>query len=228
MPGVITVVGGVWEFMPDGTLPTPYLGVLAAVTGRFVPNVSPATALPVDDGAGVMHLTPVDFTVLSDGQISADGENPGVALTADDESYGLGRPLRWCLVVDPFELNSEVIEPPAVWADAAEAGEAGDEVPLSLWAAEVEVWPIAVARGPRGFRGLTGPGVIPGEGDPEGSVAAPVGTLYSRSDGGIGNAGYLKEVGSGSTGWSALVTASALEAAVVAAVDAALEEAEES
>ena len=206
MPGTFTVSGAVWQFMPDDTLDDPYLGALASVTGRFVANVSPTTALAVDDGAGVMYLTPVDFTVLSDGQISADGVNPGVALVADDASFGLGRPLRWSLVVDAFDLNSVTIEPPVVWVDASEAGEAGDEVSLAKWAGDVETWPIAVARGPRGFQGNEGSGLIVGAGEPEGSVAATVGSLYSRTDGGVGTAVYVKESGSGSTGWAALAT----------------------
>ena len=218
MPDTFTVSGAVWQFLPDGTLDDPYLGVLASVTGRFVANVSPTTALAVDDGAGVMYLTPVEFTVLSDGQISADGENPGVDLVAEDESYGLSRPLRWSLIVDSFEIDSEVIEPPVVWVDAFDAD---DEVSLAEWAADAEVWPIRVARGPRGFRGATGEagsdgsngsdgsdgaGLIVGEGDPEGSVSATVGSLYSRTDGSVGTAVYVKESGSGSTGWAALAT----------------------
>jgi hypothetical protein len=40
-----------------------------------------------------------------------------------------------------------------------------------------------------------------GAGSPEGVVTAPVGSLYSRSDGGLMTSLYVKESGSGNTGW---------------------------
>jgi len=42
-----------------------------------------------------------------------------------------------------------------------------------------------------------------GTGTPEGAVIAPVGSLYSRLDGGTGTALYVKETGTGNTGWAA-------------------------
>lgn len=42
-----------------------------------------------------------------------------------------------------------------------------------------------------------------GVGSPEGVVTAPVGTIYTRTDGGIGSTMYVKESGTGNTGWSA-------------------------
>lgn len=42
-----------------------------------------------------------------------------------------------------------------------------------------------------------------GVGSPESYVAAPVGTLYVRSDGGAGTTLYVKESGTGNTGWIA-------------------------
>jgi hypothetical protein len=42
-----------------------------------------------------------------------------------------------------------------------------------------------------------------GTGSPEGVVAAPVGTAYLRDDGGAGTTLYVKESGSGNTGWAA-------------------------
>lgn len=42
-----------------------------------------------------------------------------------------------------------------------------------------------------------------GSGSPEGVVTAPVGSIYSRTDGGAGTSVYFKESGSGSTGWVA-------------------------
>lgn len=41
-----------------------------------------------------------------------------------------------------------------------------------------------------------------GAGSPEGAVTAPVGSLYSRSDGGSLTSLYVKESGSGNTGWA--------------------------
>jgi hypothetical protein len=54
-------------------------------------------------------------------------------------------------------------------------------------------------------RGFVLPGGISwtsGAGSPEGVVTAPVGSLYSRSDGGLLTSLYVKESGSGNTGWA--------------------------
>lgn len=44
---------------------------------------------------------------------------------------------------------------------------------------------------------------VSGSGTPEGNVTAVVGVLYSRTDGGAGTTLYVKESGSGNTGWAA-------------------------
>ena len=46
--------------------------------------------------------------------------------------------------------------------------------------------------------------VLTGSGTPEGSVTARVGRLYARTDGGSGTTLYVKESGTGNTGWSAV------------------------
>ena len=42
-----------------------------------------------------------------------------------------------------------------------------------------------------------------GSGSPEGVVTAPIGAIYSRTDGGAGTSFYVKESGVGNTGWVA-------------------------
>jgi len=42
-----------------------------------------------------------------------------------------------------------------------------------------------------------------GTGSPEGVVPAPVGALYTRSDGGASTTLYVKTSGTGSSGWTA-------------------------
>ena len=42
-----------------------------------------------------------------------------------------------------------------------------------------------------------------GAGTPEASVTAPIGSLYTRSDGGANTTLYVKESGAGNTGWVA-------------------------
>lgn len=49
----------------------------------------------------------------------------------------------------------------------------------------------------------TGPTWSSGSGSPESAVTAPVGSLYSRTDGGASTTLYVKESGSGNTGWVA-------------------------
>jgi len=46
-------------------------------------------------------------------------------------------------------------------------------------------------------------GWFQGNGTPEGAVTAPVGSFYSRKDGGAGTSFYVKESGSSNTGWIA-------------------------
>jgi len=56
-----------------------------------------------------------------------------------------------------------------------------------------------------GLRLVSATGVrwLSGSGTPEGAVTAPVGSLYSRTDGGAGTSFYVKESGTGNTGWVA-------------------------
>lgn len=44
---------------------------------------------------------------------------------------------------------------------------------------------------------------VVGSGSPESAVTAPVGSFYSRTDGGAGTSWYVKESGTGNTGWVA-------------------------
>ena len=56
-----------------------------------------------------------------------------------------------------------------------------------------------------GFRhGSAGPRWFTGAGTPEGTAIAPVGSIYSRTDGGTDTALYKKETGAGNTGWVAV------------------------
>ena len=50
---------------------------------------------------------------------------------------------------------------------------------------------------------LLGTFIYAGEGSPEGALAAPVGSLYLRTDGGTGFTFHVKETGTGATGWVA-------------------------
>ena len=66
---------------------------------------------------------------------------------------------------------------------------------------------------------ISGSKIIPVSGTPEGSITAPVGSLALRSDGGTGTSLYVKESGTGNTGWVAVDQGAAGLAAHVAAAD---------
>jgi hypothetical protein len=51
--------------------------------------------------------------------------------------------------------------------------------------------------------GTTGGQIHTGSGSPETNISAPVGSLYMRTDGGAGTSLYVKESGTGNTGWVA-------------------------
>lgn len=50
--------------------------------------------------------------------------------------------------------------------------------------------------------------ILSGSGTPESSVTGPVGSFYLRTDGAAGTTAYIKETGSGNTGWSAIASSS--------------------
>ena len=56
---------------------------------------------------------------------------------------------------------------------------------------------------PQSGGAFSGPAIYQGSGSPEGSVTAAVGSTYMRSDGGAGTSFYVKESGTGNTGWVA-------------------------
>lgn len=62
---------------------------------------------------------------------------------------------------------------------------------------------VRALNGPLGVGGTAGPTWSAGTGTPEGAVTAPVGSLFSRTNGGAGTSFYVKESGSGNTGWVA-------------------------
>lgn len=64
---------------------------------------------------------------------------------------------------------------------------------------------VTVGASGRGVRygSTSGPLDTYGAGSPEGVLAAPVGSTYRRTDGGAGTTFYVKESGTGNTGWAA-------------------------
>ena len=57
-----------------------------------------------------------------------------------------------------------------------------------------------------GFGGETGPEISSGADTPEGAITAPIGSLFLRNNGGAGTTLYVKESGTGNTGWVAMAT----------------------
>lgn len=53
------------------------------------------------------------------------------------------------------------------------------------------------------LRSSSGAAIFSGTGSPEAAVTAPVGSLFLRTDGGAGSTLYVKESGTGNTGWAA-------------------------
>ena len=75
---------------------------------------------------------------------------------------------------------------------------------LYMWQDQLYLRTIAGAATPVYLGSATNaPSIRTGTGSPEGSVAAVVGSLYLRSDGGAGTSHYVKESGAGYTGWVA-------------------------
>ena len=68
--------------------------------------------------------------------------------------------------------------------------------PVALASGVGSIWPTAITLN-------NGPTSQAGAGSPEGVVTAPVGSTWARTDGGASTSFYVKESGSGNTGWIA-------------------------
>jgi hypothetical protein len=94
----------------------------------------------------------------------------------------------------------------AVYGPSSLKGQAG--VYLDQWRTETQTYSFAAMEGGTGLvlgSGLTLPAtqVRSGAGSPEGAITAPVGSMWLRTDGGAGTTLYIKETGTGNTGWAA-------------------------
>jgi len=59
-----------------------------------------------------------------------------------------------------------------------------------------------------------------GTGSPEGAVTAPLGSIFLRTDGGVGTSLYYKGTGSGNTGWEAVAAGGGSQTPWTSAIDA--------
>ena len=75
------------------------------------------------------------------------------------------------------------------------------EMKVAKIASPIEGEPVICERGIRNHN-LTGPVWVCGLGSPEGVLVAPIGSMYSRTDGAANTSFYVKETGTGNTGWS--------------------------
>ena len=66
---------------------------------------------------------------------------------------------------------------------------------------EIERWASDVSRWASQVKKYYDERYLEGEGAPEGAVTASVGAVYRRLDGGAGTSLYVKESGTGDTGW---------------------------
>jgi hypothetical protein len=79
---------------------------------------------------------------------------------------------------------------------------ASDQTVNVAQASDVPYTPTAGDTSPTNVSAFLG-SIIQGSGDPEGSITASVGALFLRSDGGANTTLYVKETGTGNTGWAA-------------------------
>lgn len=77
----------------------------------------------------------------------------------------------------------------------------GSAIPVGNWSLYSASARDSVFVGPIRSGSGTGPKWSSGAGTPEGAVTAPVGSIFSRTDGGAGTSMYVKETGTGNTGW---------------------------
>lgn len=132
----------------------------------------------------------VDDDPLTSGATTLNSADLAVLAAVDADHYMV-------IVLDPDGLDGD---PEIVWVTAHTASATSATIARAQEGSS----------GPREHRldtpwvhGQTAADMVAqsGAGTPEGAVVAPVGRLYVRTDGGAGTTLYVKESGSGDTGW---------------------------
>lgn len=160
MPGQFRLTGSVRQAVRDGLDVDVEQDVLALPgwQAKLIANYPRDVALP--DGDAITFISDRTIHVLPDGQITEDGVNPGVSLTAHDPDLFVDQVLQWTIVPGWVMLNSKRRFRPPAWT--FDAGLAGEELSLG------EVTPVALSqmqtmtRGPKGDpgQGITYKGTV--------------------------------------------------------------------
>jgi hypothetical protein len=188
-------------------------------------GLAQATTGTMSAGATTGHLTQLEVELLGSAALASGAELRALDVVARLDASGTTGALEGRLIgavartqtsdaIDQIALAALV---PASHAGASAVGLLAGATPGDLatgalppgrWAA-VLVQPVFVsarlhvaevqllADGAPG-----GPLIASGMGSPEGVVAAPVGSMYLRRDGSAGATLYVKESGTGATGWA--------------------------
>lgn len=185
--------------LPGATVPETLMARGFALVGGNLSFVSPRltlrnasgleTTFVADDDGGVSVFSPdaIDFVFdLSLMQLNATG---GVDAPAD----AIYR------AVAPLGNRGKVV----FSVDGGDSAVSGDETNVYLYPSAASGGKVVIEGGAALAHGVSGPVWRSGAGSPEGVVAAPVGSLYSRTDGGAGTSFYVKQSGTGNTGWAA-------------------------
>jgi hypothetical protein len=168
---------------------------ISALTGATTP-LAGTEVLPIVQGGATVKVSVVNLTAGRNVSMLNNTVTGVLSLAQDTWHISGDAKERLYYVQNDFTI----FKSPTTWQwrDAtngtrAELSATGD---LSLYTGNLVI-------GTSG-KGVTLPGGITwtsGSGSPEGVVTAPVGSLYSRSDGGLLTSLYVKESGSGNTGW---------------------------
>ena len=171
-------------------------GVDLAVTALTFPSGVTGIAGAFSNGSnsddiivGFDNLTPV-FRVTNNGGIVAEGLAANTSTSYDFATAGKGNFRILANGNTDVQIGSTNNVPVLVKTNATLAATVGTD---QSWAFANQIR----------VGGTAGPLWRSGTGSPEGVVTAPVGSLYTRTDGGAGTTLYVKESGAGNTGWIA-------------------------
>jgi len=185
------------------------LGSNHTLTGNLGINTSGGATYALDIASGPLRVT--NSNGSSTAAVEAKGDtNPYYLLTDTSASAIIGRMQAISGAPDRLVVGSFSNHPLGLYTNSTEKWTvlaAGDFVPgtastYSLGSSTLPVLNLTLNN--KLFWNGTTVFDLTGSGTPEGSVTASVGSVYRRTNGASGTTLYIKETGSGNTGWTAV------------------------